>query len=540
MTPGGGAGAPVRRLARRLRGSVRLRSAAVATVIVGAVLGAGGFGLVTLLQRSLTSSVMNTATAEALDIASFIQVRGRIPRRLPVSVEDMAAQVVDARGTVLSASPNVAGQGPMAPLRPAPGVTTTRSGVVLHLRTRRHLHVPVARDHHFAVAAVGFRGAGLSGTVLVAGSLAAADHAVDTAEVGLWVVLPGVLLVVGLLVVALTGWALRPVEAIRSEVDAFSASDRHRRVHEPATGDEIGRLARTMNAMLARLDASADRQRQLVADVSHELRNPLASLRTQLEVAAAHPGADTPALLQGAIEEIGRLTTLVADLLTLARIDEGLLPMRADEVDVDELVLAEAARLRGRDRVDVSVRGVGAGRVLGDEAQLRRLVANLADNAERHARRRVAFGVRTEAATVVVDVADDGPGVPVEWRDRVFERFVRLDAARPFGDTGAGLGLAIVREIARSHGGDVTIEDAGPGARFVLRLPLAHTGAGSGGAPHGAAVEPPSSPSAPSASPVPSFPSLPSPVPPDVGRPPARSRSSRLPSAPSAPWADGT
>ncbi len=519
----------------RLLASVRLRAAAAAVVIVGTVLGLGGLGLVALLQRSLTESVTSTATAEALDIASFIQLRGHLPRRLPVSVEEMAAQVIGPGGAVLAASPNVAGQAVMVPLRPAPGQRLTATNVLLHLRRRRHPHLSLPSDSRFAVAAVGLRQSGAPRTVLVADSLGVSDHAVDTASLALAVLLPVVLLVVGGLVAVLAGWALRPVEAIRSEVEALVPTELHRRVPEPAGRDEIGRLAHTMNAMLGRLEAAAERQRQLVADVSHELRNPLASLRTQLEVAAAHPGPDTPALLGGAVAEIGRLTSLVADLLTLARFDEGLVPLHVDEVDVDEVVLAEADRLRRHGRVDVSVRGVGAGRVLGDGHQLSRLVANLADNAERHAARTVSFGVRHDGGTVVVEVADDGPGVPEPWRERIFERFVRLDAARPFGSAGAGLGLAIVREIARAHGGSVTVTDGDPGARFVVQLPVTRgDAAGDAGQPA-----------------VPSVPSVPSvPLPGVSGAPggpeglpesaPARSASRRSPSGPSAPWPDGT
>lgn len=503
-----------------LAASVRLRAAAVAMVIVGAAFGLGSYGLLTLLQRSLTGSVTSTATAEALDIASFIQLRGRLPHRLPISIEEMAAQVVGPGGAVLAASANVEDEPPISSLRPPPGSRRSTSGIILHLRRRHHLRAPVPYDTRFAVAAVGVRHGSETLTVLVAGSLGAEDHAVDATGLALGIVLPAVLLLVGALVAVLAGWALRPVEAIRAEVDALAASELHRRVPEPPSNDEIGRLAQTMNAMLSRLEAAAERQRQLVADVSHELRNPLASLRTQLEVAATHPGTDSPALLQGAVEEIGRLTTLVADLLTLARLDEGTLPARRAEVDVDEIVLAQADRLRRRGRVEVSVRGVGAGRMLGDEGQLGRLMANLADNAERHARRRVAFAVRVEAGTVVVEVTDDGSGIPEPWRERVFERFVRLDAARTFGESGAGLGLAIVREIARSHGGEVSVEDAAPGARFVVRLPAAQGRV---------AVPSPPGRAAGATSPASSW-----------ARPAVRSSSSRRPSGPSAPCSEGT
>jgi signal transduction histidine kinase len=226
-----------------------------------------------------------------------------------------------------------------------------------------------------------------------------------------------------------------------------------------------------MNDMLARLQASSDRQRQLIADVSHELRNPLAALQAQLEVAGAHPAKASRAMLQGSMAEVNRMSQLVEDLLTLARIDEGMLRLRPTDVDLDDIVLFQAERLRTQGRAEVSVKGVSAVRFRGDEAQLSRVVANLADNAQRHARSRVDFALAQRGGSYELSVTDDGPGVPWFDRERIFERFVRLDTARPHEGTGAGLGLAIVREIVFAHHGEVWVEDARPGARFVVRLP---------------------------------------------------------------------
>ncbi len=458
---------------RRWSGSVRVRASLAALLIVGAAFGLCTAGVVWMLRSSLDSSTTNTAAAEALDIASLITARDRVPHRLAISLEDMAAQVVSSSGQVLSASRNIAGQPPMVDLTAAPGVLRTRPRVVLHPRIVRHRipHLDLDLDYRFAVAAVGFEADGRSGTVLVANSLGAADHAVGLVEAALAGALGGLALLVAALVWALTGRALRPVERIRAEVAELSATNLRRRLPEPATTDEIGRLARTMNSMLERLAASTERQRQLVADVSHELRNPLAALGTQLEVATLDPSA-APGLLQGSIAEVGAMSSMVDDLLTLARIDEGMLTPREIEVDLDELALLQADRLRSRGKVKVSVRGVGGARLLGDEGQLGRLVANLADNAERHAGSAVSFSVRREGDVVVLEVSDDGPGVPAEHRESIFERFVRLDSARSHRDAGAGLGLAIVREIARAHGGSVEVESAAPGARFVVRLPV--------------------------------------------------------------------
>jgi signal transduction histidine kinase len=343
---------------------------------------------------------------------------------------------------------------------------------VLHVR--RFTHVDLDLDSRFVVAAVGYQGRSFSGTVLVADSLGAADHAVGLVTLVLSVALPVLALLVGFLVWALTGWSLRPVELIRSQVAGLSALDLHRRVPEPAVQDEIGRLARTMNAMLGRLEVSSDRQRQLVADVSHELRNPLAALQAQLEVAVAHPKGSTAALLQGSIAEVNRLSQLVNDLLTLARFDEDPLSLHLGPVDLDDLALFHADRLRARGKVEVSVAGVSAVRLVGDETQLTRVVANLADNAERYARH-VEFAVSRRENDVLLAVTDDGPGIPADERERIFERFVRLDSARAHRGAGAGLGLSIVREIVHAHGGQVWVEDAGPGTRFLVQLPVVDT-----------------------------------------------------------------
>jgi signal transduction histidine kinase len=228
-----------------------------------------------------------------------------------------------------------------------------------------------------------------------------------------------------------------------------------------------------MNAMLDRLEGAADRQRQFVSDASHELRSPLATIRAKVEVAAIRPEtADWPEVGGTVLGEVDRLDELVGDLLQLARLDEtgGQLATTTD-VDLDELAAAEVRRLRGLG-VAADDSGVGAARVRGDRAALGRAVRNLADNAARHARAAVAVSVALDEADAVVRVDDDGPGVPAAERERVFERFTRLDEGRARGAGGAGLGLALVRAVAAAHGGSARVVD-GPlgGARFELRLP---------------------------------------------------------------------
>jgi len=272
----------------------------------------------------------------------------------------------------------------------------------------------------------------------------------------------------------MTGLALRPVAAITARVEEISSTTLHERVPEPAAGDEVAHLARTMNAMLERLESSASRQRQFVSDASHELRSPVATIRTELEVALLHPQhIDWADVAQNVLLEDARLERIVADLLVLARLDEepALDRARAPEVDLDEVVRVEAARAR---RLPVDVHQVGPAKVAGRTEELSRLVGHLLDNAARHGVHAVSIGVvGVPGAPTLLTVDDDGPGVPADQRTTVFERFGRLQEGRSRDQGGAGLGLAVVKRIAERHGGSVQVTDSPMGgARFIVDLPM--------------------------------------------------------------------
>jgi signal transduction histidine kinase len=302
------------------------------------------------------------------------------------------------------------------------------------------------------------------------------QRSVDAVRRSLVLGLPVLVALVAAVAWVLVGRALRPVEAIRREVEAISGSSMHRRVPEPGSNDEIGRLARTMNAMLGRLQGAAVRQRQFVSDASHELRSPVAAIRTDVEVALREGGAaDWPAVGRAVLVEEDRLERLLADLLLLAAGDEGG-PRAEVPVDVAALAVAEAGRGR-RVPVAVAVAGDPAPPpVAGSPDALGRVVANLVDNAARHARSQVRVTVAGgDGGGVRLVVDDDGPGIPEADRERVFERFTRLDDARSRaggGAGGAGLGLAVVRSVVTRHRGTVRAE-AAPlgGARLVVELP---------------------------------------------------------------------
>ena len=303
-------------------------------------------------------------------------------------------------------------------------------------------------------------------TVLVA--VPVADQQRTVALVRIAVVIGGVAATTASAALSLVvvGSALRPVEALRRGAAEISGSQESRRLPEPGTDDEIGRLATTLNDMLARLEASATRQRSFVADAAHELRSPLVNL-TGLEVALRHPqDADWRATTADVLADVARMSRLVDDLLLLARLDEG---PHADRtlttVDLHEIASAAVGRQH------VTVAGDSPAPVRGDADALGRIVANLVDNAVRHARSHVCVETTSTAACTVLTVTDDGPGIAAEDRERAFERFARLDEGRGREDGGSGLGLAIVRDLVRAHDGTVEITDANPGERVVVTLP---------------------------------------------------------------------
>jgi signal transduction histidine kinase len=221
-----------------------------------------------------------------------------------------------------------------------------------------------------------------------------------------------------------------------------------------------------MNDMLDRLQRATERQQRFVADASHDLRSPLARMRARLEIGSG----DVDPLLEDVIE----MQRLVEDLLYLARVDEGLLAIDAVPLDLDDLVLREVHRLEARQRVGVDYSHLSGAHVTGDPGQLTRAVRNLVDNAERHATSVVTLSLAESNGTAILTVADDGPGVATEDAEVIFERFRRLDDARSTETGGAGLGLAIARDIVERHGGTVRLEPTGGrGATFEMTMPLA-------------------------------------------------------------------
>ena len=446
----------------RLSGSVRLRITLLATLVVGATLGLAAVVLVSLQREALTDNLDAVIVTRVANVEDLLR-RGQPPSELSAGDEELLfIQVVDASQTVISSSPNVRGLPPIVDLRASPAP-------FFH-----ELPGPAIKGAPFRVLARSADGSPGTVTILVGGSL---DDVNESASILTRLLVTGIPIV--LAVVALGSWllvgrALAPVEAIRAEVGRIGDGDLDRRVPEPRTADEIGRLARTMNAMLGRLQRAHERQAAFVADAAHELRSPLASLKTQLEVDL--PASTPPLVARSLAEEVDRMSRLIDDLLYLASREGTLTPAQAT-VDLDDIVLAEVRKLRRPEGLQLDALGVSAAAVRGDGEQLARAIRNLLENAARHARSRVVVELREAMGLVTLAVTDDGPGIPPGSEEAIFERFTRLDASRAREGGGAGLGLAIVRATVGAHGGGVSVDSRHVGgARFVVTLPALTSG----------------------------------------------------------------
>jgi signal transduction histidine kinase len=269
---------------------------------------------------------------------------------------------------------------------------------------------------------------------------------------------------------------MRSVDEIRSRVAEISSSDLAERVPVPDNRDEISALAVTMNEMLARIEAGHAAQKRFVGDASHELRSPLATIVSALEVAASHPELLAHLLATNTLmPEAQRMQSLVDDLLLLARADEHRLTLRAEDVDLEDLAAGEVERLCHRTRLVIST-ALAPTRITGDSGALSRALRNLLDNAARHAATLIEVKVDSDGQYATASVGDDGPGIPAADRRRVMDRFVRLDEDRSRSGGGAGLGLAIVSEIVAAHNGTVSIDDRpGGGTLVTIQLPAANS-----------------------------------------------------------------
>lgn len=437
-----------------MRRSIRFRIAAIAVTASGILLVGVSLLMITVLRAQLTDNVDEGLNQRADTIQSVLATTTPAPLS---GDEDLLTQVVTPDGTVLAASGNLAGTPPITALTPGSRTIDTVPG---RPETFRVLVRPVISEGRQALLIMGINNDDITDPISLLSRF-------------LGTAVPIVVIALGALTWWLTGRTLRPVEKMRAEMAEITGANLGRRLAEPATGDEINRLARTMNATLDRLEGAIRRQQRFVADASHELRSPLTRIRSELEVDLAGGQANNPTTTeQSVLEETINVQHLVDDLLQLARSDDGPIEINVQHVDLDDIILRETRRLRERGRVLVDIRAVSAAQTIGDPEQLARATRNLLDNAERHAASTVTITLVELDGRVRLTVSDDGEGIPAEDRELIFERFSRLDEGRTRDAGGTGLGLAIVRDIIERHHGSIYVEDI-DATKFVVELPLA-------------------------------------------------------------------
>lgn len=455
----------VKHLLARGLSSIRLRIVSAAILVVGLTLFGGAEIAQNIFRTSINNNLNDAALSLAAELGSLAQ-SGKLPRTLNLPNQDTAfAQIIDSNSNVIASSANIAGEPPLEPPLSHTGSSSSQT---------KTIDSPIGQDGHFGLVGTSVKLKSQTLSIFIAYSLSTANLATreftNTIDVSIILILALMALVMWIII----GRALRPIDLIQSEVSDITSMDLHRRVRVPKSQDEIARLARTMNSLLERLEASAQQQRNFIADASHELRSPLSAIRTQLEVGIARgPGTDWEMTAVDVLVEEARIEQLVSNLLVLARLDNHNEEEVTIPVDLTVIVESYLSTIVKRENVRFVV-DLNGPALIGLRPQMARImISNLIENAQRYARSIVKIFVSPGAnSDVHLSVSDDGPGIPREDRDRAFGRFVRLDEARTADDGGAGLGLAIVKQIVHEAGGKVGFEDVADGTRVNVRLPL--------------------------------------------------------------------
>ena len=448
---------------------IRLRLTATFALAMAVVFALAGFLLYQHLATSLDRTLAQSLRARAADISALVkQADAGLHESQPAAGDVGAfAQVLDTRGRIFDQARGLVRR----PLLTQSQLLQARRGPLLIGRAH-----PTGKSVRLLAVPVIAQGRQL--VVVVGASLESRDDALATLRNELLVGAPAALLLTSLIGYLIAASALRPVERMRTRAAAISASRLSERLPVAPSRDEVSRLGETLNEMLGRLETGLERERSFVADASHELRTPLAHLQAEVELAleSSRDKDELEAALRSVADETDRLSQLAADLLLLARVDNGILPIRRDHVELHDLLDGVAARFERRaHEAGRTIDVVGSGGAFLDRLRIEQALGNLVENALRYGAGTVGLTASQQGDELELQVTDEGSGFPPEFARHAFERFSRAEPSRSGG--GAGLGLAIVAAVATAHGGSATVTSApGGGGRVSIRVPSSTLG----------------------------------------------------------------
>ena len=449
--------------------SVRSRATIGASFVLAVALAVGAFAAAGLVRRALTSNAESLLIDRVDEVETLIHA-GLLSRVLaPTGREVGQVQVVDSSGGVVAVTPGLAGTTRLDVIDPPAVGGETRATIdgnaIGGVPGQEYRIVARTVDSSFGPL-----------TIYAVTSLDAAHRAQHYLQNSLLIGLPLLVALAAVVISRVVARALAPVDAMRAEVDRIEAADLSGRVEASTSDDEIANLGLTLNRMLDRLEEASNQQQLFAAAASHELRSPLSTIRTELEVGLAYPDrTEWAKVAEDSLIEVARLEELTRDLRVLTR-SRSMQASAATPIQLSDVVAAEVALRRpARDlRYHTSIHRA---EVAADPDSVVRVVRNLLDNAERHAQSDIRVAVSSDADGSSLSVANDGPAIPAEDRERIFEPFMRLDEARSLDIGGSGLGLAIARSIMTALGGSIVATGIETGAQFIAWFPLPQSSA---------------------------------------------------------------